>query len=106
MGPRCGRKSLLGHDHHLNGDLGSLRLQRNMRWGVKMHVVRCRGREECGIDDARTFFGGDECQGDFRGCTLGVMPLSLRMPPQIKGYLELCVETLKIAGRSNLSLGR
>jgi len=50
-----------------------------------MHVVRCGGREECGIDDARTFFGGDECQGDFRGCTLGVMPLSLRMPPQTKG---------------------
>ena len=70
MGPRCGRKSLLGHDHHLNGDLSSLRLQRNMRWGVKMHVVRCRGIEECGIDDARTFFGGDECQGDFRGLEL------------------------------------
>lgn len=50
-----------------------------------MHVVRCGGREECGIVDARTFFGGDECQGDFRSCTLEVMPLSLRMPPQTGG---------------------
>ena len=55
-----------------------------MRWWVKMHVVKCRGIEESGID-ARTFFSGDECQGGFRGCTLGVMPLFLRMPPQTKG---------------------
>ena len=89
MGPWCGRRSLLWHGHHLNGDLSSLRLQRNMRWGVKMHVVRCRGIEECGIDDARTFFGGDKCQGDFHGCTLRVMPLFLRMPPQTKGEQSL-----------------